>query len=150
MNVILLEKIGKLGELGDQVVVSSGYGRNYLLPTGKAIMATQENIAKIEEKRAELELAQNEALSRAKARADKLDGLRLTIKAKVGEENKLYGSVGTQEISAAIKSNGIDVEKKEILMPNGSIRDIGEHLIDIRLHPDVDVVVTLEILNDND
>jgi len=68
----------------------------------------------------------------------------------VGEENKLYGSVGTQEISAAIKSNGIDVEKKEILMPNGSIRDIGEHLIDIRLHPDVDVVVTLEILNDND
>jgi len=150
MNVILLEKIGKLGELGDQVVVSSGYGRNYLLPTGKAIMATQENIAKVEEKRAELELAQNEALSRAKARADILDGLRLTIKAKVGEENKLYGSVGTQEISAAIKSNGIDVEKKEILMPNGSIRDIGEHLIDIRLHPDVDVVVTLEILNDND
>ena len=145
MDVILLEKIGGLGELGDNVMVRPGYGRNYLLPKGKAVIANAENLEKVESKRVELEKEETAALEAAKIRADAVQSLDLVIFARVGEENKLYGSVGTQDISDAISKTGVSVEKKEILLPNGPIREAGSHEIDIRLHADVKFKVMLTV-----
>lgn len=145
MDVILLEKIGGLGELGDNVTVRPGYGRNYLLPKGKAVIANAENLEKVESKRVELEKEETAALEAAKIRADAVQSLDLVIFARVGEENKLYGSVGTQDISDAISKTGVSVEKKEILLPNGPIREAGSHEIDIRLHADVKFKVMLTV-----
>jgi len=145
MDVILLEKIGGLGELGDNVTVRPGYGRNYLLPKGKAVIANAENLKKVEDKRIELEKEQNESLEAAKVRADAVQKLDLVILARVSEENKLYGSVGTQDISEAILKGGVSVEKKEIILPNGPIRESGSHEVDIRLHADVKFKVALTI-----
>ena len=145
MDVILLEKVGGLGELGDKVSVRSGYGRNFLLPTGKAVIANAENLEKVESRRIELEKDQREALDAAQSRADALAPIELNISARVGEENKLYGSVGTQDIAEAIVKAGIAVEKKEIMLPNGALREAGNHEVDVRLHPDITVKISLTI-----
>jgi|TARA_B100001939_G_C16801710_1_gene555968 large subunit ribosomal protein L9 len=145
MDVILLEKIGGLGELGDKVSVRSGYGRNFLLPTGKAVIANAENLEKVESRRIELEKGQKEVLEAAQGKAEALAPIELNISARVGEENKLYGSVGTQEIAEAIVKAGVAVEKKEILLPNGALREAGTHEVDVRLHPDITVKINLTI-----
>ncbi len=145
MDVILLEKIGGLGELGDKVSVRSGYGRNFLLPTGKAVIANAENLEKVESRRIELEKDQKEVLEAAQGKAEALAPIELNISARVGEENKLYGSVGTQDIAEAIVKAGVAVEKKEILLPNGALREAGTHEVDVRLHPDITVKISLTI-----
>lgn len=145
MELILLEKVENLGNLGDIVKVRSGYARNFLLPTGKAKVATEEAKAEFEARRAELEKAAAEALSAALARAEKLEGLEVTIKAKAGEEGKLFGSVGTAEIADAITAAGVEVEKREVRMPEGPIRQEGEFDITLHLHTDVDAVVKVLI-----
>ena len=137
MQVILLEKIAKLGDLGDSVTVRAGYGRNYLLPKGKAMLATPENLAVIEEQKAELVEKMAQSKSKALKKSELLSELSITINARVSDEGKLFGSVGTQDICDAIKQHSIQVEKKEILLPDGPLRTIGSHKIAIRLHPDV-------------
>tara|TARA_Y100001968_G_C19366891_1_gene723021 strand:- start:53 stop:514 length:462 start_codon:yes stop_codon:yes gene_type:complete len=149
MDVILLEKIGGLGELGDKVSVRSGYGRNFLLPTGKAVIANSENLEKVESRRIELEKDQKEVLETAQGKAEALATIELNISARVGEENKLYGSVGTQDIADAIVKAGVAVEKKEILLPNGALREAGTHEVDVRLHPDITVKISLTISPEN-
>ena len=150
MDVILLEKIGGLGELGDNVVVRSGYGRNYLLPNGKAVLATPENLEKVEKKRMELEKGEMQALEVAKGRAEAVEKAELTVFAKIGEENRLYGSVGTQDISEALTKAGAKVEKKEILLPHGPIREAGDHEVNIRLHADVILKVSVTVAPEED
>lgn len=148
MEVILLEKIGKLGSLGDKVTVKSGFGRNYLLPQGKAVPATADNVAKFEERRAELEAAAAEKLANAKARAEALEGKEVTITAKCGEEGKLFGSVGTADIAEAITAAGLDVCKSEVRLPEGTLRNIGQFDVDLQLHPEVTTTVKLAIVGE--
>ena len=143
MEVILLEKIAKLGNLGDKVTIKSGYGRNYLVPQGKAVMATAAKIAEFEARRAELEKAAQDKLNAAQARAEALQKLQIVITHKAGDEGRLFGSVGTHNIAEAITSAGVAVEKHEIRLPHGAIRHVGEFPVDINLHSDV--VVTLPI-----
>jgi len=145
MDVILLEKIDNLGALGDRVNVKPGYGRNFLIPQGKAAPATAENIAEFEARRAELEMASADALVRAEARRDKLTDLVVTIAAKVGEEGKLFGSVGTSDIASAINDAGIEVERNEVRLPLGAFRQVGEYDVELHLHTDVNVTVKLVI-----
>ena len=137
MNVILLEKIGNLGDLGDEVSVKPGFARNYLLPQGKAVTADDENRTVFEGRRVELEASANEKLVEANARAEKLVDKELSIAVKSGEEGRLYGSVGTQNIADALTGEGIPVERSEIRMPEGVIRVLGEYEIAIQLHTDV-------------
>ena len=144
MQVILLERIAKLGDLGDSVTVKAGFGRNYLLPKGKAILATKENLAVVEEQKAKLVEKMEASKAKAEKKGELLSELKLSIKARVGEEGKLFGSVGTQDICSAIKQHSIEVEKKEVLLADGPLRTIGTHAVGIRLHPDV--TVTLEVL----
>ena len=146
MDVILLEKIHNLGTLGDKVKVKPGYGRNYLIPNGKAVPATEDNVAKFEARRAELEKAAAEVLATAQTRADKLKELKLSLARKAGEEGKLYGSVGTADIAEAAEAAGHELGKHEIHLPEGPIRAIGEYSIDITLHADVDCSISLEIV----
>lgn len=143
MEVILLEKIANLGNLGDKVTIKSGYGRNYLVPQGKAVAATAKKIAEFEARRAELEKAAAEKLNAAKARAEALSKLEIVITHKAGDEGRLFGSVGTHNIAEAITQAGVAVEKNEIRLPHGAIRNTGEFPIDINLHSDV--VITLPI-----
>ncbi|NOT12038.1 MAG: 50S ribosomal protein L9 [Methylococcaceae bacterium] len=143
MEVILLEKITNLGNLGDKVNVKAGYGRNYLVPQGKAAIATAKKIAEFEERRAELEKAAIEKLNAAQARATALGKLEVVIKHKAGDEGKLFGSVGTHNIADAITAAGSPVEKQEIRLPQGVIRHVGDYAIDIHLH--ADVIATLNI-----
>jgi large subunit ribosomal protein L9 len=145
MEVILLEKIENLGNLGDRVNVKPGFGRNYLLPQGKAAPATAENIAEFEARRAELEKAAAEALALAESRLDSLADMVVTISAKAGEEGKLFGSVGTSDIADAIIAAGVEVERNEIRLPEGAFRQTGEYDIDLHLHTDVNVTVKLVI-----
>jgi len=144
MEVILLEKVGKLGNLGDKVAVKSGYGRNYLIPYGKAVSATKQNLADFETRRAELEKAAAEAKASADTRSQGLEGKEIVITAKAGEEGKLFGSVGTKDIADAVSAAGNSVEKREVLMPEGPIRQIGVYDISIQLH--TDVVVDVKII----
>lgn len=147
MDVILLEKIGNLGVLGDKASVKSGYARNYLIPQGKAKMATAENIKEFEERRAELEAQAAEKLAEAKARAEKLEGLEVTINSKTSGENKLFGSIGTVDIIEAIDAMGGEtLEKKELRLPEGNIRELGEFDIDVHLHADIDATIKVIIL----
>lgn len=134
MNVILLDRIHKLGELGQEVKVKRGYGRNYLIPHGKAVPATKENIALFEVRRAELEKELAVKIAAARERAQQLEALQIVIPVLVGEEGKLYGSVGHVEIVDAIKALGQDTTKQEIQLPNGPIRDIGEYEVELHLH----------------
>jgi len=145
MEVILLEKVQNLGDLGDKVKVKPGYGRNYLVPSGKATPATAENIALFEQRRAELEKAQAERLGTAEARAVALRDTEVTIKAKAGTEGKLYGSVGTREIADAVSATGVALEKHEVLLPDGALRETGEHEVALHLHSDIDVSIKVVV-----
>lgn len=146
MQVILLEKVGRLGNLGDQVNVKPGYGRNFLIPFGKAVAATKANIAEFEQRRAGLEAAAAERRSAAEARAAQLAEKVVTITANAGDEGKLFGSIGTRDIADAITAAGIAVEKSEVRLPNGVIRETGEFQIDVQLHSDVMQSITLRVV----
>lgn len=146
MNVILLEKIGNLGDLGDEVSVKPGFARNYLLPQGKAVTADEENRTIFEGRRAELEASANEKLAEANTRAEKLADKELSIAVKSGEEGRLYGSVGTQNIADALTGEGIPVERSEIRMPEGVIRVLGEYEIAIQLHTDVTAQIKVVVV----
>lgn len=148
MEVILLKKVENLGALGTVVNVRPGYGRNYLIPTGRAKMATKANIAEFEQRRAELEKAAQEIHAAAEARREQLKDLVLTIKAKTGGEGKLFGSVSSIEIAESIKAAGIDIERREIRMPSGPIRLLGEYEIHLHLHTDVDAVIKVIVEED--
>lgn len=141
MEVILLEKVAKLGDLGDKVNVKSGFGRNFLIPYGKAVPATEENLREFEARRAELQASADEVLAVAKDRAEKMADLSITIKANAGDEGKLFGSVGTKDISDELVKNGFDTKKSEVRLPTGAIREIGEYDINLQLHSDVNVTV---------
>jgi large subunit ribosomal protein L9 len=145
MEVILLEKIANLGNLGDKVTIKSGYGRNYLVPQGKAVAATAKKIAEFEARRAELEKAAAEKLSAAQKLGDELSKLQITIAHKAGDEGRLFGSVGTHNIAEAITAAGIAIEKQQIRLPHGAIRHIGDYPIDINLHSDVIVTLSIKI-----
>ncbi len=143
MEVILLEKVANLGNLGDKVTIKNGYGRNYLIPQGKAVVATAAKIKEFEVRRAELEKQAAEKLAAANARGEALSKLQVSIAHKTGDEGRLFGSVGTQNIAEAVTAAGVKIEKHEVRLPNGVIRNIGEYDIAFNLH--TDVVVTLPI-----
>lgn len=146
MDIILLEKVGNLGNIGDKVNVKPGYGRNYLVPQGKAVFATASNLADFEVRRSELEAAASASLADATARAAKLEALgSLTITSIAGDEGKLFGSIGTKDIADAIIAAGVKIEKSEVKLPDGSIREIGEFDISIQVHADVTQVVKLVV-----
>ncbi|MDH5785794.1 MAG: 50S ribosomal protein L9 [Chromatiales bacterium] len=147
MEVILLEKVRNLGNLGEQIKVKAGYGRNFLIPQGKAVMATKENIARFEERRAELEAKSAEQFSVAEGRAAKLAALgMITITANAGDEGKLFGSVGAGDIADAITAAGVEVAKSEVKMPEGAIRHTGEFELMIQLHTDVTQNVNVTVV----
>ena len=148
MEIILMQKVANLGNIGDKVKVKSGYGRNYLLPQGKATLATPENVAKFEARRAEVEKAAKEELASAQSRAAKLEGFKLSLTAKAGGEGKLFGSVGNSDIVEALKKAGHTVERAEVRMPNGPIRQAGEHVIQLHLHTDLNVDVSVVIIGE--
>ena len=146
MNVILLERVNNLGDLGDEVSVKAGFARNFLLPKKKAVQANDENRSVFEERRKELEDAANEKLSAAKGRAEALNDYLLTIQVKAGEEDRLFGSVGTQDIADALVSKGLEVERSEVRLPDGAIRILGEYEVDIQLHSDVTATIQLHVV----
>jgi large subunit ribosomal protein L9 len=147
MEVILLEKVRNLGGLGDQVKVKSGYGRNYLLPSGKAVMATKSNVAMFEERRAELEAKANEQLSAAQARAEKLAALGVvTIAARAGDEGKLFGSVTAADIADAVSAAGVEVAKSEVKLPEGPLRNTGDFELQVVLHTDVEQNINVQVV----
>lgn len=144
MNVILLERIGKLGELGDEVVVKSGFARNFLIPQGRAVRATEDNRKDFEARRAELEAAALARRGAAEQRAAGLKEVEVTIVARSADEGKLYGSVGTQEVADALAAKNIEVNKAEVRMPDGVIRQVGEYEVDIQL--DADFTETIKVI----
>ena len=146
MQVILLQKVANLGNIGDRVKVRSGYGRNFLLPQGKATLATPENVARFEARRAELEREAREHLTSATERAEAMKDFKLTIHAKAGTEGKLFGSIGTADIAEASTKAGFNIERSEVRLPTGPLRTLGEHLISLHLHADVDVQLTVAIV----
>ncbi len=148
MEIILLEKIHNLGNLGDKVRVRAGYGRNYLIPRKKAVPATVDNVAKFEAQRAELEKAQQAALDAAKSRAERMQNVELRITARAGNEGRLFGSVGTPEIVAALATAGFEVEKREVRLPNGPLRNLGRHQVEIGLHADVSSTIAIDIVTE--
>jgi large subunit ribosomal protein L9 len=145
MQIILLEKVQNLGELGDNVKVKPGYARNHLIPSGKAVPATAANRAEFEARRAELERQQAEAVAAASARAEKLAGLEVTVRRKAGEEGKLFGSVGPADVADAVTATGTEIERHEVRMPGDSIRQLGEYEIEVQLHADVFATVNLKV-----
>ena len=146
MNVILLDKVENLGAIGDLVSVKSGYGRNYLIPAGKAALATAENIKDLEAKRSDLEKKAAEELAAAKSRGELIQGMQLLIPANVGSEGKLFGSVGPVDIAEAFNKVGVDVERSEIRMADGPIHEIGESEIILHLHTDLDIMVNVNVV----
>ena len=151
MEVILLENIENLGSLGDKVAVKSGFARNFLVPHGKAKVATVANIAEFEERRAELEKVAAGALGEGQARQQAIEALGiLEITAKVGSEGKLFGSIGTVDIADAISAAGVAVEKREVRLPEGAIRSTGEHTINIHVHTDLDATVTISVVGEEE
>ena len=147
MEVILLDKVANLGNLGDQVKVRPGYGRNYLIPNGKAVIATPDNKAYFEGRRAELEKASADAVTAAQARADQINGLTVEIARKAGDEGKLFGSVGTADIAEAVAAaSGVEVVKQEVRLPTGALRNVGEYDIELQLHADVEAKVKVNIV----
>ena len=150
MEVILIEKIDRLGGLGDKVNVRSGYARNFLLPKGKAKVATAENIAEIEARRAEFEKEAATVLAEAEARRDQIAKLEISITAKSGSEGKLFGSVGNSDIATAVTEAGVALEKREVRLPDGPIHNAGEYNITLHLHADVDAVVKVTVIGEED
>ncbi len=146
MNVILLDKIENLGNIGDLVSVKAGYGRNYLLPNGKAALATKENLAEFEAKRADLEKAAADELASAKARGELIQGMDLVIPANAGSEGKLFGSIGPIDMAAAFEKVGVEVNRSEIRMPDGPIHEVGDFVVGLHLHSDINVEVTVKIV----
>ena len=146
MNVILLDNVENLGKIGDLVKVKPGYGRNYLLPQGKAALATPENMKEIEARRAELEKAAAEELANAKVRADAVTGMELVIPANSGAEGKLFGSVGPIDIVDALEKVQVEVQRSEIRMPEGPIQELGEFPVGVHLHPEVTVEITVRVV----
>jgi large subunit ribosomal protein L9 len=149
MQVILLEKVTNLGTLGDIVKVKDGYGRNFLIPQGKAKRATEANKAEFAAKRAELEKKQAEILAAAQARAEKLAGFMLQISQKAGVDGRLFGSVTNHDIAEALSAQGFEVSKAEVRMPNGPLKTIGDHAISIAPHADVVVDITVSVLGEH-
>ena len=146
MDIILLERVSNLGDLGEEVAVKNGYARNFLIPTGKAVQATADNRAVFEARRAELQAAANAKLTDAGERAAALADQRVTIVARASDEGKLYGSVGTADIAEALTQAVLPVAKSEVRMPEGVIRSLGEHEVDIQLHADVTQQVLIEVV----
>jgi large subunit ribosomal protein L9 len=146
MEVILLQKVANLGNIGDRVKVRSGFGRNFLLPQGKATLATPEHVARFEAHRAELEKAAREQLQGAEERAEAMKEFKLTITAKAGTEGKLFGSIGTSDIAEACTKAGFKVERSEVRLPSGPLRMVGEHTVSLHLHADIDVPVAVSII----
>ena len=147
MEVILLDKIGRLGGLGDKVKVRNGYARNYLLPLKKAVLATKENLAKFEAERAQLEAKIAAELKAAQDRAEKLAAIgKFVITAQAGDEGKLFGSVGTRDIAEAVIAAGCDLHKSEVRLPDGVLRTIGDFDIEVQLHPDVKTSIVVSIV----
>jgi large subunit ribosomal protein L9 len=150
MEVILLERIDNLGGIGDKVKVKPGYGRNYLIPQCKATLATPEHLAEFEARRAELEAKAEAELTAARARAEAVEKLALTIRTKAGVEGKLFGSIGTVDIAEAATAAGVALERSEVLLPEGPIRVLGEHTVDIHLYTDVTVPLTITIAEEEE
>jgi len=148
MEVILMEKVANLGELGDVVRVKDGFARNFLIPHGKAKRATEANRKEFESKRAELEKAQAEQLAAAKSRGEKLEGLTLQITQKAGPDGRLFGSVTNYDIVEALKKQGHDVDRSNIRMPQGPLKQVGDFPIQVGLHTDVTVTVTVSVLGE--
>ena len=148
MEVILLQKVENLGNLGDKVRVKAGYGRNYLIPQGKAAPATAGNLAAFEARRAQLEQEAAETLKVAEERRAALEQVVVQITAKAGSEGKLFGSVGTIDIADAITAAGVAVERKEVRLPEGAIRVAGEHKVDLHLHTDVNTTITITVVGE--
>ncbi len=146
MEVILLEKVKNLGALGETVNVKPGFGRNFLVPYGKAVIATEANLKEFESRRAELEKRAQEQLSAAEKRAKSLEDVSIEIKAQASEEGKLYGSIGTREIANSITSAGVEVNKSEVRMPEGVIRFVGEYDIQLQLHSDVTAEIKVNVI----
>ena len=146
MDVILLENVENLGGIGDLVKVKPGYGRNYLLPQGKAALATRENMREIEARRAELEKAAAEELKKAQKRAEAINGVEVVVKANAGSEGKLFGSVGPIDIADALAEIQVDVERAEIRMPDGPIGELGEFPIGVHVHSDVDAEILVRVV----
>ena len=145
MEVILLEKVGKLGTVGDKVNVKAGFGRNYLLPQGKAVPATESNLAEFEARRAELEAAAADKKTAAEARGEQLDAVNVVITAKAGDEGKLFGSIGARDIAEAITKAGVEVAKAEVKLPEGTLREVGEFDVDVQLHVEVTKTVKITV-----
>jgi large subunit ribosomal protein L9 len=146
MEVILLEKVRNLGNLGDKVQVKSGYGRNFLIPQNKAVFATAKSIALFEERRAGLEKKAQQSLASAEQRAAKLNDITLVISAMASDEGKLYGSVGVNEIKDALVAKEVEISKREIVMPEGPIHSIGNYVVEIHVHSDVIAHLQIEIV----
>ena len=149
MDVILLTKVANLGNIGDRVKVKSGYGRNFLLPKGKATLATPENVKKFEARRAELEKIAREQLKDAESRAEAFKEFKLAITAKAGTEGKLFGSIGTADIAEACTKAGHKVSRSEVRLPNGPLRMVGEHVVALHLHTDIDVQLPVVITGED-
>jgi large subunit ribosomal protein L9 len=145
MEVILLDKVENLGGIGDKVRVKPGYARNYLIPQGKATRATPENIAAFEARRAELEARAAVAIGEAQARAEKISGLKLVIRAKVGSEGRLFGSVGTVDIAEAAEAAGVSIERSELRLAEGPLKSVGEHEVEVHLHSEVSVPIFVTV-----
>ena len=149
MQIIMMEKVVNLGQLGDIVNVKGGYARNYLIPQGKAKRANKANLAEFEAKRAELEKAQAEILAASQARAEKMEGLMVQISQKAGVDGRLFGSVTNGDIAEALKAQGFDVNKSEIRLPQGPLKQIGDHPVSIALHTDVLAHITVSVLGES-
>ena len=146
MQIILLDKIANVGNLGDVVKVKAGYARNFLIPKGMAKRATPENLKLLEEKRSELERAAGEKLTAAQALGEKLEGMAIRIPQKAGVDGRLFGSVGSIDIVEALAKEGVTVEKSQIRLPAGPLKQVGEHAVTISLHTDVDAHITVTVV----
>jgi large subunit ribosomal protein L9 len=146
MNVILLDNVENLGNIGDLVSVKAGYGRNFLLPKGKAALATKENIVEFEAKRADLEKAAAEGLASAKARAELVQGMELIVPANAGTEGKLFGSIGPLDIAEAFSKVGVEVGRSEIRLADGPLHELGDFIVGLHLHPEINVDITVKVV----
>ncbi len=146
MELILLEKVNNLGNLGDKVKVRSGYGRNFLLPKGKAVAATASNFAEFEARRAQFEQNQADALAKAQQRAETLANVTVVIARRAGAEGKLFGSVNTTDIAEAVTATGVALVRQEVRLPNGALRMTGEYAVDVHLHTDVNTSVKIHVV----